>query len=81
MRLRRPFLWCSRLVEHGVYVAGEELDSHCQKNDPEKLAQHIDDVGAKPMGDFVEILEHEKVDYYIECQANHNVHCLVLGVQ
>ena len=67
--------------EDGGNVAGKELDSHGQQDDTEELAEHVDDVGSEPMGDFVEVAQDKVVDDDVDGQANHDVDGGVFGAQ
>ena len=55
-------------------VVGEEFDGHRQKDNPKELPQHIDDIGAQPSADFIEIAQHDVVDDDVDGQADHDVH-------
>ena len=48
-------------MEYHREVISKEFDSHGQKDDAEKLAQHVDDVGTEPVGNFVEVAQDNVV--------------------
>ena len=69
------------LMNNRQNIVREKLNGHGQKDDTEELPQHIDDVGAQPMADFVEIAQHDVVNDDIECQPDHDVHRGVLRMK
>ena len=68
-------------MEYHREVARKELDGHGQEDDAEEFSQDIDDVGSEPVGDFVEVAQHDVVDHDIEEETYHDVDRLVLGME
>ena len=78
---KERFWALSDKAENHGQVAGEKLYGHGQQDDAEELAQHVDDIGTEPVGDFIEVAQHEEVNEDVQRQTDHDVDGGIFGVQ